>query len=855
MGQEPTQPVNGPSRATRRASRGKAPKISKAVAEVIQAGLAAQRQGELDEAMRAYRAVLDTDPRNPDALHLLGTVHGQKGELPEAERLIRKAIAAAPGMPQFHSNLGGILRARGDAAAAEAEYRRAIELKPENAEAFTGLGQLLREQGRGSEAIENLAAAVELSPEAVGVHRRLGRLYREHEQYTEAEASFRVCLEASPDDPEVINELGYCLFHLARYEEAAELLGEAHSRGMRNADLCNNLASALGQLARLDEAEAALKEALELKPGDSVYLNNLGGVYMQNGRLEEAMRAFDAAHTAEPDDVDKAVDLAACLVAMGRTHRAIEMLTALSERAPDHAGVWNELGNAHMQQNRKVEALAAFEKGLEADPNDLPTLMNYCITLRQIRNLDGANIYAHIITCHPKYTPQSFVVPYKAFRASCDFAGMAEVVDDIWTGAEQMRPSDASGMVFELLVEADTPENVRKLVRIHRRWGAAYEAMAQDDPLPAPVIKKHKTLRVGFMSSDLRTHAVGKHVLPVLRNYDPERIEIHAYTPWVTEGDPVHDYMTGLFCGHRVTEGLSLREIAQTVRADDIDVLFDLNGHTFGGKAPAMAYKPAPLQMSWLGYPFTIGLSTIDYFLLDERLKPTEEGVMHEKPLVMPKSYICFEGYDPVPITDTPPFAREGRITFGTLNNVYKFTQRTLELWAEVMRGVPDSRMLFVRSEFHSAKVCQNVARTFEAFGVDPERLFFVDNHKEGVPHLNCYNEIDISLDTFPLVGGTTTCDAMWMGVPVVTKVGAGIHSRLGYSLLGSAGLEELCTWSDEEFVERAVGLAHDEESIAFLRQNLRPAVLDSVLFDGAEFTEAFTDTIVGAAKAHGIIG
>ncbi len=829
--------------------------IGRAMSRVIQAGLAAQRIGELEEAERAYRAVLDVDGQHPDALHLLGTVHMRRGDLEGAERLIRQAIEVAPDLAHLHTNLGGVLHKRGDNQAAEREYLHALELNPDNAEALSNLSQLQREAGRTEEAIESLSRAATVSPSATNIQRRLGVLYLEHEQYAEALKALELCLEVAPDNPDLINEVGYCLFRLDRYDEAAEMLQAAYDRGIVTANICNNLASAYGQAGEAEKAEAMLKQAIELNPDDPVFMDNLGGVYMLMGRLHEALAMFEAAHAAMPDDVDKAVDLAACLVALGRTDQAIDMLSALAERAPDEPSIWNELGNAYMQQNRKVDALAAFEKGLEADPNHFHTLINYCITLRQIRNLDGANIYAHIITCHPKYRPEHFVAPYKAFRASCDFAGMAEVVDDIWVGAERMRPSDAAGMVFELLVEADTAETVRKLARIHRRWGEAWEEMAKSDPLPAPVVSKHKVLRIGLMSSDLRTHAVGKFILPVLRNYDRDRFEFYAYTPWVPEGDPVHDHIVSLMEATRSVKGMSLREIAETVRDDAVDVLFDLNGHTFGSKVPALAYKPAPIQVSWLGYPFTIGLGAIDYFLLDERLKPTEDGMLCEKPLAMPESFICFEGYSAEPIDETPPFEREGRITFGTLNNVYKFTQRTIELWAEIMRRVPDSRFVFFRGEFSSAKVCQNVARTFEAFGIDPERLYFVDNHAKGIPHLLCYNHIDITLDTFPLVGGTTTCDALWMGVPVVSKVGPGVHSRLGYSLLGAVNLDELCVWSDEDYIERSVALAEDREAIAFLRQNLRQSVLDSVLFDGERFTRQFSETIAGAAREHGLIG
>jgi protein O-GlcNAc transferase len=450
--------------------------------------------------------------------------------------------------------------------------------------------------------------------------------------------------------------------------------------------------------------------------------------------------------------------------------------------------------------------------------------------------------------------PGRFLGPFQIFHNTCDYEGVRQL-GDVEALCEQVVPLSLTGAIFDMMVHATTPESTRRLVALHRKWGLAIEAQVAQKPLPplAPRPKRSK-LRIGLLSSDLRSHAVGRHLMPLLRNYDRDRIEFYGYTPWDYPNDPMQREITGLIKAFRGVNNMRIREIAELIRHDEIDIVFDFNGHTLGSKMEALAYRAAPIQIAWLGYPFTNGLKEIDYFLLDDRVRPTSDDLLLEKPLLMPEAWVTFAEYPEMPIVDKLPLEGNGFVTFGTLNNPYKYTPQAIEAWARVMNGVPNSRMIFVRAEVDSRILCLHIAQEFARHGVASERLYFFNNHAQGVNYLECYNQLDMTLDTFPVTGGTTTCDAIWMGVPVITLVGEGYHQRISYAILDRVGLGELCTKTVDEFVERSIALAHSPDDLRFLRQNMRESVRSSIFFDGPRYAKQFCDTIWDVAKRHGLV-
>jgi len=298
--------------------------------------------------------------------------------------------------------------------------------------------------------------------------------------------------------------------------------------------------------------------------------------------------------------------------------------------------------------------------------------------------------------------------------------------------------------------------------------------------------------------------------------------------------------------GFRWTKEITDRDAAQMIADDQLDMLIELGGTTHMNKLVVMAFKPAPLQASWLGYPHSAGLTSIDHFILDPFVVPEDRTLLIEEPLLMPKSWIAMGelAFPQRPITPGTPESRKGYLTYGTANNPYKYSKAMVQTWAKIVAATPDAQFLFVRPEAGSPTFRAHIEAIFEGEGVSKDRVRFESIRGA---HMPFYNEIDISLDTFPQTGGTTTCESLFMGVPVISLVGPTVFERLSYSILNNAGLGDLCTFSREEFMQTALRLAADAPRRAKLRHELREMLKQSPLGQTKAFAEDFFAMVEGA--------
>jgi protein O-GlcNAc transferase len=407
------------------------------------------------------------------------------------------------------------------------------------------------------------------------------------------------------------------------------------------------------------------------------------------------------------------------------------------------------------------------------------------------------------------------------------------------------------------LPEVRTEEDRHELIEQHRIWGRKAEAAAARFPIVrrGPRAPNGK-IRLGFMSSDLRAHPVAYFALPLFEHYDRDRFEIYCYSFYQGDRDGMQAKIEGWVDGYRWVKDTTDRDAAQMIADDQLDMLIELGGSTHMNKLTVMAFKPAPLSASWLGYPHSAGLETIDHFILDPYVVPEDRSLVIEEPLLMPKSWIAMGelAFRERPITPEIPEVRNGYLTIGTANNPYKYTRGMLRTWARVTAAIPDSRFMFVRPEGNAPTFRKNILAAFAAEGVSEDRIRF-----ESVrgAHMPFYNDMDMSLDTMPQTGGTTTCEALFMGVPVVTLVGPAVFERLSYSILTNAGLGDLCAHSPEEFMDIALKLAADRDRRQRMRTTLREQLKASPLGQTRQFALDFYEMIeraVETAKAKGKI-
>ena len=408
--------------------------------------------------------------------------------------------------------------------------------------------------------------------------------------------------------------------------------------------------------------------------------------------------------------------------------------------------------------------------------------------------------------------------------------------------AELGRYSALHGAPDKLLhqfAKVETDADRLEILHQHRLWAKRVEQAAAPAARP-PRDAARSRLRLGFLSSDLRHHVVAFFAQPLFEFLDP-RFELYCYSSFRGAPDVAQQWIASRSAAYRILPQDD-REAADVVAADDLDMLIELGGTTALNRPGVLARKPARLQASWLGYPNSLGLAAIDYILADPYLIPPSRELLLETPLLMPATWLCMApaAFQPLPALEpTAPVERTGYITFGTANDPYKFSPRLLRTWARIVASVPGSRYMILRPEAGAPSFRENIARHFAEEGVGPERLDFRPV-RGGIRPI--YGEMDIALDTFPLTGGTTTCEALWMGVPTVTLVGEAMFERLGWSILNNAGLGDLAATTVEDYIRIAVDLAQSPARISQLRQTMRTRIRALPLGQPRQFALAFYD-------------
>jgi predicted O-linked N-acetylglucosamine transferase (SPINDLY family) len=392
-----------------------------------------------------------------------------------------------------------------------------------------------------------------------------------------------------------------------------------------------------------------------------------------------------------------------------------------------------------------------------------------------------------------------------------------------------------SNLLFALVYGAEV--SGEEILAESRAWdemhAAPLAARAQphlNDPDPG------RPLRVGYVSPDFREHSVAYFLEPLLANHGSSAVEVFCYSE-VAQPDQRTERFQALADHWRPTVGLSDHGLAQLIREDNIDILVDLAGHTANNRLLAFAEKPAPVQASWLGYGATTGMSAIDYRITDAITDPEgAEAHYSETLLRLPDAFFCYAPPADAPEVAPPPVLAQGHITFGSFNNLAKLTPQGVEVWASILRAVPDSRLLIKRMHRVDKATLGRYLELFAEHGIRAERLELVPWIPGRAGHLGTYGRVDIALDPFPYNGGTTSLEALWMGVPFVTLRGNRFISRMGASILTQLGLPELIAESEADYVAKAVALASDRERLTELRSELRPTMAASPLCDAPSF-------------------
>lgn len=666
-------------------------------------------------------------------------------------------------------------------------------------DAWIMLGNVNGQLGYLDEAEDCYRRALALQPDNSMLHCNLGNVYTLRGENAKALASYREAVRLAPDNALAHSNLGGLLKTMGRIEEATAHLRNALNLNPRLAEAHNNFGNILSNQERLDEALVSYRNALLVKPGMAEIHSNIGDVYARQGRLDEALESYRQALSLDPKNADAHCNLGALFRLMDRADEAIDCLQIALRLNPKLAVAYNNLGNIYFDLNRYDEALASYQKALEISPD-----MDF--------------IHSNLGTI---YTRQ----------------GKLDEALASYQEALRLNPRNAlthSNLLFLLNYHGDYDEAM--LYAEHVRWGEQHGHGPDDFVMHGNSPDEQRPLRIGYICADFRNHPVGYFIEGVITHHDQDRFKVYCYS-----NSPIHDDLTERLRSHaahwRDIVGQTDEVVARRIRDDQIDILVDLAGHTAGNRLLTLALKPAPVQVTWMSYIATTGLRAVDYIIADQRVIPVEsEGFYVERVMRMPKVYLCFtpprfqiEG------SSLPALARR-EVTFGCFNNTAKLTPETIETWAEILRSLPRSRILLKSVSFDDERVRDHYRKVFANYGIQAQRLDFA-GHSPRQELLAAYQEVDIGLDPFPYPGGTTTAEALWMGVPVISLRGNRFVSRIGDSFLSTVGLAEFVVDSKDEYVAKAVAVASDLSRLAGIRQRLREQMLRSPLCDCQGFT------------------
>jgi protein O-GlcNAc transferase len=683
---------------------------------------------------------------------------------------------------------------------AEQRYRQILAQQPEHADALHMLGVVAIQTGRNDAAVELIGKAVATRPGFPQALNNLANALLALGRAGEAAAACRQALALRAEYAEAWSNLGNALAAQKLFDEAIAAYRRAAALKPGYAEARGNLALALRSkgdaAATADEAVAAYREALALRPELAEVHYNLANVLADGGQLEEAIAEYRQAVAHRPTLAEGFGNLGNALRARGKIEEAIaayRQAIGLREAFPE---AHNNLGNALRDRGWTDEAVAAYRRAIALQPDLAEAHSNLGNALKDRGELDEA------LACYRG-----------ALAARPDF------------------PAAASNLVYTMQFHPDVDASA--LADEHRRWNDRFAEPLRQAIRPHENDRDpHRRLRIGYVSPDFREHPVGRFLLPLLAHHDRRAAEVIAYAQVASP-----DGMTQRLRGHTGTwrniVGLTDEQATEMIRRDRIDVLVDLTMHMDQNRLLVFARKPAPVQVTYLAYCASTGLAAMDYRLSDWLLDPPEmdESVYSEKTVRLDGCYWCYEAPVGAPEVGSLP-AAAGGVTFGCFNNFCKITQPTWAAWAEILHQTPGSHLLLFA---HEGSHRQHAQDMLEHDGIDPARLRFVGKVSL-VDYLRGHHAIDIALDTFPYGGGTTTCDALWMGVPVVSLTGATAVGRGGLSILSALGLPELVARTPGEYVQIAGQLSADLPRLAKYRATLRGRMRQSPLMDAARF-------------------
>ncbi|BAE51161.1 tetratricopeptide repeat protein [Paramagnetospirillum magneticum] len=763
---------------------------------------AEHRSGNFAVAEPLYGAILAASPEHVEALYAYGVLLAQTGRLPQSLDHLSRAARLAPEDGRIGRNFALVLQAAGRLPESEREFGRLRDREPDRAEHRFGLGLVVSAQGRFDEAISHFQEGLALASQDVEARCNLGLACRAAGRLDEAIDAFAKAAELAPALAKAHGNLGGALFAAGRWADAVGAWGRALALEPNHAEVRADMGVALAKLGRQEEAAECFRRAMELDPGNPAHGYNLGRALQDLGRLEDAAEIYAKVIAVAPDHASAHMNSGVIFKKLGQPDQAVASYDRVLELDPANGPAWLNRGKALYEAGRVEDALDSFRSALRLMPDDADALCELVNLRKVICDWDG--LEAEEALCRRQVADGKAGIDPQVFMSIPA------------TPAEQRR----CGTLWGKMITEDRAHAVHGL-----------------DLAPRAVSPAGSKIRLGYISADFRTHPVAHLMAGVFERHDRSRFEVSAYSIGPYQDSDMRRRLEAAFDRFVDLEAVGSAEAARRIHGDGIDILVDLTGYTKHCRPEILACRPAPIQVNFLGFTATMGVNWMDYILTDAFVAPQARQDGFAEALVhMPHCYLPFGDLAPVgePVQPRSAYGLpEDAFVYCGFNNPFKFRAEVFDLWADILRAVPQG-VLWLREDNDYSR--NNLGREIAARGIDPARLIFAQR-TDFAEHMARHRLADLFLDCLPYNAHTTASDALWAGLPVLTRVGETFASRVAGSLLSGLGLPELITESAEEYRERAIALASRPEELRALKDRLEVNRLTAPQFKSEVFT------------------
>ncbi len=879
-------PVNSPAAS--------APPAAEALLQQARAHHAA---GRLPQAEALYREVLASVPGHPDALHLLGVLAFQVGQPAVALEILDLALQARPDFPEAHFSRGNALYALQRYPEAVAGYDRALQLKPLYAEAHSNRGSALIALQQPQAAVESFNRAIQLKPDYADAYANRASALCALQQYQQAVESYNEVLILRPGAAEIHVNRGNALYVLGQYQAALESFDHALRLQPDYAEAHFNRANCLYSLRQFPEAVASYDQAVRIRPNYAEAYNNRGGALHAMEQFQAALESYDRAIEFKPDyadaysnrgnalcvlqqyqqsldSCDQAIqfnqlladahynrantlyalqqyqaaldsyDIAVrlqpgnarahnnrsnALHALQHYQEALESCTRAIQLDPGYADAYCNLGNAFQSLKRYLEAIESYERAIALKPENADGHYNRANVLLPLKRYQEAfESYSSALHFKPDYI---YLLGIRLHMRSflCDWDG---IEDDCRQLEAAIARGEKATVPFPVLSISTSPALQRQAAEIYAR-----DKFPEQPAVAFPRRPRRDRIRIGYFSADYHNHATSYLMAELFERHDRSRFEIFAFSFGLNPADEMNRRVSSAMDRFLDVSAMPDREVAQLARDLEIDIAVDLKGFTQEARTGIFAEHAAPIQVSYLGFPGTMGAAYIHYLIADHTLIPESLRQHYSEKIVrLPDSYQVNDTQRPIsaiPATRAAEGLPESAFVFCCFNNIYKITPSVFDSWMRILAQVEGSVLwLLEDNPWATANLRNEAARR----GVAPERIIFA-RPRPLADHLARHRLANLFLDTLPYNAHTTASDALWVGLPLLTRAGETFASRVAASLLRAVNLPQLITATPAEFEAQAVALAHHPERLLALRRQLEQNRLTVPLFDIRAFT------------------